>query len=444
MTRLTASLMTVLMLTTSAVSASSTGSKTAETERESLKAGDFSIKTGTNVSEENGAGTKTGNLQKIEVDSSNIRVIERTQNQEKTVKKGEPATTCETPSGSLAASLPLADPSVITEWRPIFHFGNTRGIRLPDVQLSEDGSVLAIAETTGAHNGANGTRLVLLNTCTWEAIRVLYYDFKVSKIAFLPSSKNMALLKEKQSILKQGQGIVAVNLETGKEICAADVENEAEVSCMCGMKDTIFLARKDKAEIIAYRMTGDELKATHIQTAERVSAMSATPDGAFLGAVSAKTMTFFKLSDLKKYSAENVSLNWPPVQVRFLDSQSNYVLSPESSRNTSAVLIRGGRKIEFAGRSAGYVLTSHDGKTLYAGYQVNGQIDRVDPVSTEVLETVKLEQIKPQTIGDLRNVFYLENRKSLLCIDTNGNIYMTTRPENERRWKKAVLMTAKK
>ena len=137
--------------------------------RDSIRTGSLSI----SASEKTNPTTiKEEKMPEIEVDSSNIREIAKSAVQPIRESKRELTLTSKLPAGSLAEKLADAKAETVSVWRPAFATQGFRGIRLDAFALSNDGSVLAIAERTGTSLGPNGTRIVLIDTSNWQVIRI--------------------------------------------------------------------------------------------------------------------------------------------------------------------------------------------------------------------------------------------------------------------------------
>ena len=112
-----------------------------------------------NASGETGSNSsRTATPSEIEVDSSNIRMVPKSSVQPIAESRRELRLTSARQENSLAAA--LLDPSAETVpvWRPAYSSQGFRGARLDAFAISQDSSVLAIAERTGKAAGPNGTR----------------------------------------------------------------------------------------------------------------------------------------------------------------------------------------------------------------------------------------------------------------------------------------------
>lgn len=162
--------------------------------------------------------TRSWEKQKVEDKADNV-LIENKKDYDgnDTVAEVDPLIIQDTPAGSLAQK--ITSKKKIYRWYPKWRFSGMGGPWLPDAKISEDKTVLAIVETTGEKEGPNGSRIVLINTCNWQILRI--HEFKdrlISKICFIPNSIWLACWGEKQVKLKQPYSLTVINCKSGSEI----------------------------------------------------------------------------------------------------------------------------------------------------------------------------------------------------------------------------------
>jgi hypothetical protein len=66
-------------------------------------------------------------------------------------------------------------------------------------------------------------------------------------------------------------------------------------------------------------------------------------------------------------------------------------------------------------------------------------IDIIDPVTLEAVDSVILEQLRPETSGDTAFVFYHDAIHAFCVIDTNGNCFAAGKAQGEKRWSKRII-----
>ena len=117
-----------------------------EDSRNSIRTGSLSI----SASEKTNPVTiKEEKMPEIEVDSSNIREIAKSSVQPIRESRRELTLTSKRAESSLAEQIADANAEKVSVWRPAYATQGFLGTRLDAFTVSDDGSVLAIAERTG-------------------------------------------------------------------------------------------------------------------------------------------------------------------------------------------------------------------------------------------------------------------------------------------------------
>lgn len=380
--------------------------------------------------------------QKIETDSSNVFVVERKKTMPIATKKGEIKVYWDVEQKSFANEFYHPDSKTVTEWRPAYRTGGL-GVKIPAVACSSDQSVLAFAEITGSDKGPFGTRIIIVNTYNWEVMKLFEIPARISKMRWIPGNHFIISTLDSQEVLEQFTSVAIIDVDKEKISKLIPLSNDSEILDICSTKEFIYAIIKGKKCIYAYSLTDTEKK-YEIECSDVPSALQITQDEQFLVSISQKFLNIYKLSDHKHFFTQELGLSWVPNHFQFVDASSkNFIVSPNVFQNVSPVMFQDGRKIEFEGKSAGYSLVAKDFKTAFIGYKINGKIDIIDPISTKILDTVSLEQVRPQTRGEPQYVMYLDYRDSLFVLDSNGNGYLVAKIDGQKRWKKAIIFTSK-
>lgn len=418
-------------------------------ERDSIRTGSLSI----SASPETNPGTvKEERLPEIEVDSSNVRSVPKSSVQPIRESKRELLLTSKLPDGSLAEKITDTREDKVSVWRPAFASQGFRGARLDAFAVSQDGSVLAIAERTGTSNGPNGTRIILFNTSDWQVIRLFTTDRMLKKLAFVPGSASLASIAFPQPVLKQEFGLTVLDLTTGKEEDFLPLSfpfNEKiapEDIALLSTDDLIFCSGFFGSTVfcIPFPVARDAEMPFHtFETVSPASALEVTPDGKTLAAASLKAIEYFTIDPATKFKRNSftaLELGWHPVDLHFLNgAQTDFLLCPAYREDSPPVFVRSSTKVSLDGRSAGFAVPMGQTGQIGVAFKVKGRIDVIDPTTLDAADSVILEQLRPATSGDTAFVFYLEAIQSFCVIDTNGNCFAAGKREGEKRWMKRII-----
>ena len=420
-----------------------------EQDRNSIRDGSLSI---TATPKTNPGTIKVEKLPEIEVDSSNVRSIPKSSVQPIRESKRELRLTSTLPEGSLAEKLTNASSETVTAWRPAYASQGFLGARLDAFALSQDGSVLAIAERTGTANGPNGTRIVLVNTANWQAIRVFTVGRMLKKLDFVPGGTAMAAIAFPQPAIKQEFGLTVLDLAAGKE--QEFLQLPIPFNEKTAPEDVALLAMQDR--IICSGFFGSTVFCIHLpvakdsgvpfhtfETVSPAAALAVTPDGKALAAASLKAIEYFDLNpalNYKRKSITSLDLGWKPVDLHFLNgAQTDFILCPAYRDDSAPIFVRSAVKDPLDGRSAGFAVPMEQGSRVGVAFKVKGRIDVIDPASLEAVDSVIMEQLRPATAGDNAFVFYHDAIHAFCVLDTNGACFAVAKPQGERRWQKRII-----
>ena len=420
-----------------------------EKERDSIRAGSLSISA---TPQTNPGTVKEDKLPDIEVDSSNVRTVPKDSVQPIRESKRELEITSKLLADSFAEKITDAQAETVSVWRPAFASQGFRGARLDAFAVSQDGSVLAIAERTGTSNGPNGTRIILFNTSNWQVIRTFNSERCLKKFAFIPGSTTMAAIAFPQLSRKQEFGLAAFDLATGEEQAFLQLPfpfNEApypEDIALAVTPEYVFCSGFFKSTVFCVPLPFDTNAAVPYHTFETVapaSALAVTPDGRSIAAASLTAIEYFDINPATKFKRKSfttLDLGWNPVDIHFLNgAQTEFILCPAYRHDSPPVFVRSSSKDSLDGRSAGYAIPMEQGTQIGVAFKVKGRIDIVDPVSLEAIDSVIMEQLRPITSGDTAFVFYLDAIHAFCVIDTNGNCFAVGQRPGEKRWSKRII-----
>ena len=418
-------------------------------ERDSIRSGSLSISA---TPKTNPDTVKEEKIPDVEVDSSNVRSIPKSSVQPIRESRRELTVTSKLPDDSLAEKITDVNAETVPTWRPAFASQGFRGARLDAFAVSQDGSVLAIAERTGTTNGPNGTRIVLFNTSNWQAIRVFTVDRMLKKLAFVPGGASLAAIALPQLVRKQDFGLSVLDLAAGGEQDFLPLSfpfNEKiapEDIALLPMQDRIICSGFFGSTVFCIHLPvgkDPEFPFHTFETVSPASAFAITPDGKSVAAVSQKAIEYFDLNPAAKYRRKSftiLDLGWKPVDVHFLNgAQTDFILCPAYREDSPPLFVRSSAKDSLDGRSAGFAIPMENGKQIGVAFKVKGRIDVIDPATLEAVDSVILEQLRPATTGDTAFVFYHDAIGAFCVIDTNGNCFAVGKKEGEKRWQKRII-----
>ena len=419
-----------------------------EDSRNSIRTGSLSISA---TEKTNPVTIKEEKMPEIEVDSSNIREIAKSSVQPIRDSRRELTLTSKRADSSLAGLISDATAEKVQVWRPAYATQGFRGARLDAFAVSDDGSVLAIAERTGTSLGPNGTRVILIDTSDWQVIRIFTTELMLKKLTFGPSPGTLTAVAFPQESRKQNFGVVQFDLKKGKQTAfyalpfpfngsiepgqIALLTNADGVFCsgFFGTKVFFIPAGADAAAEIPY---------STFETVSPASALAITPDGKAVAAASLKAIEYFTnyTSATSRRAITTLDLGWAPVDLHFLDgAQTDFILCPAYREDSPPVIVRSSARESLGGRSAGYAIDMEQNTQIGVAFKVKGRIDVIDPASLEAVDSVILEQLHPNTSGDIQYVFYLDSIHAFCVIDTNGNCFAVGKVEGAKRWSKRII-----
>ena len=418
-------------------------------ERQSIRSGSLSISATPRTNPET---VKEDKPPEIEVDSSNVRSIPKSAVQPIRESKKEITLTSKISSSALAEKLTDAKSETVPVWHPAFASQGFRGARLDAFAISQDGTVLAIAERTGTALGPNGTRIILFNTSNWQAIRVFTTERMLKKLAFIPESETLVAIAFPQSSRKQEFGLAFMDLADGKEqdflqlpVPFNEKLGPEEIAltvtpeftfCSGFFGSTVFC--------VPFPVNMEAEKPFHtFETVSPAAALAITPDGNLLAAASLKAIEYFDLNPatgFRRKSITSLELGWKPVDLHFLNgAQTDFILCPAYKDDSPPVFVRSAEKVSLDGRSAGFVIPMGQDRQIGVAFKVKGRIDVVDTATLDAADSAILEQLRPATTGDTAFVFYLDTIQAFCVIDTNGNCFAVGKLKDAKRWSKRII-----
>ena len=129
-----------------------------------------------------------------------------------------------------------------------------------------------------------------------------------------------------------------------------------------------------------------------------------------------------------------------PVDLHFLGkAQTDFILCPAFKEDSPPLIFRSSIKESLDGRSAGFAISMDDGARIGVAFKVRGRIDVLNPATLEALDSVVMEQLRPETAGDPAFVFYLDSIRAFCVVDKNGACFAVGKIGDSKRWTKRII-----
>jgi len=387
-------------------------------------------------------------LPKVEIDSSNIVVQKKEAKEE--VKKSyaelkHSLPVLKVPSSCLAAKL---SDGKSYQWSPMWRFKGVGGVWLPDMQVSDDGSVLAILETTGKDEGPYGTRIVLWGVYDVSIIKIVEIPERfIKSVAFVPGGSLLACLCEKQQELKQAPCVALVDLVDGQISSISNPLAKPAVSLACSSK-AVYATLEDTPGIVAFDVKDLGAGSKLAKTESRGASLCLSSDGilacagdALVEFMNASGTTVSKRDE--KPFPEGLKED---VSILLTKRKGEYVLIPKYSplREGDLFFVRSNedlvRKSPY--KSSGLISYSPKNDLLFMGVKVRGQVQVYKLPSFEEPYQIDCPPDDiPKTPGVPAKIEYLEANDFLAVLDNQGYFYLARKLKNEKRWQKFLVFS---
>ena len=380
-------------------------------------------------------------VKKTEVadDSSNITKEKKGPDEKDTLDDSD--IMLKTPSECLAGKLPSNNEKII--WTPKWSFDGTGGVRLPAFGLSQDKSVLAIIETTGTREGPNGSRIILFNTYNWQILRIHEFpENKITRLCFINERNRMALWSEKQNSLKRPYELIVTGIDKGG-IKSSSREIKADITDISSIGDHVLVKSLANAPENIYCFDSDDIS----KPAKRLSSLNSggvfaiSPDKARFALAGNKNIEIFESAGLSLIKKIEVDVDYTPENAVFAGKNDWIAIS---AYNKPAFLLKDTLKKQFCDISGHTLNYNSEDKVLFMEKYLNNQISVFEvPDLTEVSDFIPAN-VNPKTKGYALFTDYLEHQNKYVVIDSYGNLCLYAKYSKSKKWKKKIILSAKK
>ena len=345
------------------------------------------------------------------------------------------------PRGSSAGRLAVNDMSF--SWKPSqISTKATGGADLISASLSDDETVLLIAERIGGTNKPNSTRLVLLNVRNNKIIRgMLLKERRLSNAAFIPGSDKVLAVQQAQTEFGMQDVLLVIDLKRNK-ITSQSAPATGKISSCCTDGTKVWYT-VDRNSFI-HELTLDEMKEKPVLIRSLVTdpRLVITPDNATVIVYGKNKIEKYKASAEKKLALSQIFDTVPrfsPTQALIADDSGSLILLVEPDKR--AVLYKDTIPAEFSAKPAGFQALFRKDNVLLYGLLKNNAIGVITLPDTEVQgRPVIPAKLKPINRNNTWKMFALSGTpQKALLIDIRGNV--TILEITKRRWKKIPVLT---
>lgn len=345
----------------------------------------------------------------------------------------------QTPVSSFASLLVDAENNY--QWQP-----KKRAIRqtygapwISTQALSDDKSVFAIVEVMGQEGGANGSRLVLLNTFNSEILRILSFDVDlITHLAFDEENKRIVTIVKEQDNAKRKSAIVVYDLLTGKEKKRIKL-NSNLASCVfqyATKQNKLFLTFPDEGQLWIYDLKKSDLK--KMPFPEKSCFSLDIEADAFIIANS-KDIVSYSIDSLNKVSLHQNPLNEVLTALVMIDDE-HYLASTESSK-LYACTLQNPTSALICDKVSGSFFFSAQFKKLFVHMEKGDLITQWEGTPWRKISELNIRKINPSNSYQLRFFDYIPAGERVLAFDSQANVLFCAKPKLE--WAKKIVIMSK-
>lgn len=330
----------------------------------------------------------------------------------------------------------LRDPSRSVLWKPRWHSSGIHGVRLPDIRLCPDKSLLAILESTGESASPSGSRLILLRTDDWQVARMIeFHDRHITAIRFLLNNDNILCLSEKQEEPRPAPPrLLMINPLSGKTLASQSVPH-GELNALAVTSRFVFLKPAENSAILRYEIAENSLTPastlecppgeTRFDVANDKRTLAIANKGGILIHDSANDVTSAKLE---------LPANFQPAALRFLGGADRIAVVPDTGKG---FVFNHGLKHELEDSSSGLLAFSQDDDTLYMSVVKNAMVIPVKIPDMGKGKPFTPTGMKPKTSG---HVIFMDALPGNQVIAVSSMGYLMEFRLSGKRWIKNIIL----
>lgn len=361
----------------------------------------------------------------------------------------------ETPADSLAARLTrTAKDGKVIVWTPMKAPVAMSPVRLPDMKISPDSSVIAFVETTGKSEGPFGSRLVLMNTHTWSVIRIVEVPGRnIKQITWIPGTVSVGALCSAQKSMRQEEGLAVIDLRKGKETGFIPVPpGTGRTAFLADKKGNLILSHPEKAELML--IPADDLSAEKqrsIPTEAPDAAAAISPDGRYLASAAvngANVIRIFKTSDWQPLDTVKLAEPVRLKQIFFLKNgiRDFFLTGTPEGAGTSSVMVQAGVCRTLDGWASGFGAVDAGTGTVINVLRERNMISVLDAASGAERHRIDTNRADPglDNNGVIAGFCLVPAVKGMAALDSQGNFFLIpTEKGKGRRSERAIVFTCR-
>jgi len=350
---------------------------------------------------------------------------------------------------SIAAQLGKANASKNTRtvWSPLEFSGDITPVRLPDVKLSPDKSMILFIETTGKAQGPFGSRVVLMDVSDWSVARIIEVpDRFIGRAAWIPGTKHIAVLCAKQPEMKQSYGVALIDLVSGKETAFRHVDEGAgRTAFLADSRGHLLLSHPKDPVIVALNAADlEEIRRIPVSGADSLAALAPDGKSVAFAAPKCKFIQVFKTADLQPISSEPMPEAYP-LHKFFCLGKHGYFLCGDPSSGRESVILMAGKPRILDGWASGLGAVSGDGKTIFNVLRDENRICIVDAKSGSITQKISTNRAMPRMMspgpGAISFFELIPAIHAMAILDTQGNFFLinTEFKDKQKHAERAII-----
>lgn len=350
------------------------------------------------------------------------------------------------PKDSIA--LKVAATRYLLRWSPRWSFDGAGGTDLTASTVSGDGSLLAIAETTGAKGSPTGSLLLFMETSEWSFVRYLKMDDeKISAMLFLPNSARLLCRFERQTELKKPYRLSIINPRNGKSFSETKLVT-GNISDMIVNKygSMLFVKPEESTEVFVFKTEDLSKEPAKIETgiSDSKSSLALAPDNSVLLICGDGQIKVFDM-EFKRVKKESLALpdGARNGKIFFTGSGKDFVVLVPGK---DAYLYRNNafkNIMKIPGEDA--FVYSRGGKSYMAVTgQKNSSIHIFSLPEMELVTMIECGKIKPYTAGDIMTCGIVGSKETFFILNDLGDLMEMRKPPKSKKWKKNIIFKANK
>lgn len=335
-----------------------------------------------------------------------------------------------TPANCMARRLQKSN--TITVWRPKWNFYGAGTLMIPQVEVNHDKSVIAFVEQFGSQNGPFGSRIVLVNTYSWETIAVhTFNNQKISQIAF-GSGANMYCYTDAQPLLKQKSSLFKYNLRS-RTTSEEHQYNLSDISYVKGKGLCIKHNESPKMQLIP-----DEDFSQPFEFSTKNS------EGIIATSQSGKILLFGD----KKLESFKFDIGWPQRSTPLNYSATNACIlgtarqSVSLTKNNQLMLQTKNAFREITNGTNNILFHNTDKNKLIIEKSFKSTIEIYSLPDLLLEDSIIAPEVRPRTKGRALFVNFLPHHDKYILFDSYGHLYLMYLKKS--RWSKIIIFSAKK